>query len=590
MMSNEISLEQLNSLSPEERTLALEILKEISQEGHSELLDDLKYSDYEEIPVDIDTFLDDPQYLGQGLWVTDEYTGDRRCTVFPYWREVLKKIFPDNTTTTVNTVILAGAIGIGKTFCGVLIQLYLLYRMLCLKDPYSAFGMQPIDKITFSMMNITIEAAEGVGWSKLQELIQSSPWFMEHGNMNASRTNPQWQPPKGIELVFGSSNRTVVGRALFCLDGNTEVATTEGDKKLVDLVGKSINVISVDDAGNKTISNTCTVQPTIQDTTEYQIELEDGSVLKCTQNHRFLLKDGTYKEARLLTEADELEDYQPNAYLKFINDIIQKRGQWGLTKDQYFEGHHIIPKCFGGEGSTKAKHPNIIRLTAKEHFIVHKLLALEFPSCRPLVNAWNMMTHPKGKTKRDFEISPEDYAMLRELWSAHMKADNPGIRKTGRPWNYGLKKPKQPKVLKSTGGKKKKKAVTNGIETKYIAKSADVPEGYRLGMTIKAKKHIKDPVAYKQQKSRLAAGENNGMYGCGYKISYGKNGHATKNYYFEGQKYDCRKSLIEELNRRGYSVGNSTLRTIENKSYTDRLYKKFKYIIENLTWELKNEN
>jgi hypothetical protein len=38
---------------------------------------------------------------------------------------------------------------------------------------------------------------------------------MEKGNLNASRTNPQWQPPKGIELVFGSSNRHVVGRALF---------------------------------------------------------------------------------------------------------------------------------------------------------------------------------------------------------------------------------------------------------------------------------------------------------------------------------------------------------------------------------------
>ncbi len=33
--------------------------------------------------------------------------------------------------------------------------------------------------------------------------------------MNASRTNPQWMPPKGIELIFGSSNRHVVGRALF---------------------------------------------------------------------------------------------------------------------------------------------------------------------------------------------------------------------------------------------------------------------------------------------------------------------------------------------------------------------------------------
>lgn len=215
-MNNLPDLSALDSLSPEERKLALEILNELSESGESALFNDLKYSDFEEIPVDVDTFLDDPQYLGQGLWITDEFTGERRCTVFPYWREVLKKIFPDNTTTAVNTVILAGAIGIGKTFAGVLIQLYLLYRMLCLKDPYSTWGMQPIDKITFSMMNITIEAAEGVGWSKLQELIQSSPWFMEHGNMNASRTNPTWQPPKGVELVFGSSNRTVVGRALFC--------------------------------------------------------------------------------------------------------------------------------------------------------------------------------------------------------------------------------------------------------------------------------------------------------------------------------------------------------------------------------------
>jgi hypothetical protein len=46
--------------------------------------------------------------------------------------------------------------------CGVLAMLYLLYRMLCLKDPYAYFGMQPIDKITFSMLNITLDAAQGV--------------------------------------------------------------------------------------------------------------------------------------------------------------------------------------------------------------------------------------------------------------------------------------------------------------------------------------------------------------------------------------------------------------------------------------------
>lgn len=215
MMSNEIDLKILDSLSPEERTLALEILKEYSQEGQSTLLEDLKYSDFEEVPVDILTFISDERYLGRGLYSVDEYTGERKCTVFPYWLDKLQEIFPDNITTRYNTVVLTGSIGLGKSFIAVICQLYLLYRMMCLKDPYTYYGLQPIDKITFSMLNVTLEAAQGVGWDKMQQLLQSSDWFMERGNMNASRTNPQWQPPKGIELVFGSSNRHVVGRALF---------------------------------------------------------------------------------------------------------------------------------------------------------------------------------------------------------------------------------------------------------------------------------------------------------------------------------------------------------------------------------------
>ena len=215
MMSNEINLDMLDKLSPEERALALEILKEYSQEGYSTLLEDLKYSDFEEIPVDIMTFISDERYLGRGLYSVDEFTGERKCTVFPYWIEKLKEIFPDNITTRYNTIVLTGSIGLGKSFIAVICQLYLLYRMMCLKDPYTYYGLQPIDKITFSMLNVTLEAAQGVGWDKMQQLLQSSDWFMERGNMNASRTNPQWMPPKGIELIFGSSNRHVVGRALF---------------------------------------------------------------------------------------------------------------------------------------------------------------------------------------------------------------------------------------------------------------------------------------------------------------------------------------------------------------------------------------
>ena len=65
-------------------------------------------------------------------------------------------------------------------------------------------------------------------------------------------------------MIFGSSNRHVVGRALFCLDGESIIATSDGDKKLTDLVNKDINVISIDEQGNKITSGTCVVKPTVK--------------------------------------------------------------------------------------------------------------------------------------------------------------------------------------------------------------------------------------------------------------------------------------------------------------------------------------
>ena len=212
-MSNKIAsinLEALNDLSPEERKLAVEILKQVSQNGESDILNDLKYSDFEEIPVDIHTFLHDKKYLGNGL-----YDQDGRFTLFPYWEKTLEKIFPDNITTAYNTLILTGSIGIGKSTCAVICQLYMLYRLLCLKDPYLYYGMQPIDKITISLMNITIENAKGVALDKLNQLILSSDWFMSHGEMHGT-TNMIFVPDKHIEFVCASSNNQIIGRALFC--------------------------------------------------------------------------------------------------------------------------------------------------------------------------------------------------------------------------------------------------------------------------------------------------------------------------------------------------------------------------------------
>lgn len=59
------TFEELNGLSEQEKELALQILKQFSQSGKSKIYNDLLYEDYEEIPVDIETFITDDRYLGK---------------------------------------------------------------------------------------------------------------------------------------------------------------------------------------------------------------------------------------------------------------------------------------------------------------------------------------------------------------------------------------------------------------------------------------------------------------------------------------------------------------------------------------------
>jgi hypothetical protein len=56
-------------------------------------------------------------------------------------------------------------------------------------------------------------------------------------------------------------------------------------------------------------------------------------------------------------------------YLKIYNKIIDKAKNREING--YIEKHHIIPKCLGGLN----KKENLVKLTAREHFICHLLLS-----------------------------------------------------------------------------------------------------------------------------------------------------------------------------------------------------------------------
>lgn len=210
MPNNLIDLEELKDLSEEERKYALEILKEISKNGTSEKLTNLINSDYKEIPVDIITFIKDRRYLGNA-W----HSPDGTCKLYEYWEEKLKQLFPDAYTTSYNNFIESGARGLGKSEIAVTVGLYLMHRIMCLKDPRMFFNLKPTENIAFAFMNITLSLSEDIGITKFQATVKESPWFIQRGTMTRRNNMPYWVPPEPINIIIGSQSSHVIGQSIY---------------------------------------------------------------------------------------------------------------------------------------------------------------------------------------------------------------------------------------------------------------------------------------------------------------------------------------------------------------------------------------
>jgi hypothetical protein len=88
-------------------------------------------------------------------------------------------------------------------------------------------------------------------------------------------------------------------------------------------------------------------------------------------------------------------------YKNIYNNLTDKNRFGYRTKNNgvYYEAHHIVPVCFGGDGDRRnINHPNIILLTPKEHYLAHLLLVKIYPSSPCMKKAlWNMCSTNKGK-------------------------------------------------------------------------------------------------------------------------------------------------------------------------------------------------
>ena len=194
--------------SPLEQKQFIKILEELSKDGYSETLDTIYLVDFKEVPVSIERFLCDPTYLGE--------SNDCGNQIYPGWWEAYDTVFDDSRD--IYEVILSGATRIGKTSTAVSMMCYMLYLLMCYRNPQRYFGLKEVSRCTIAFANLTKDLAEGVAFREFNDTLLKSPWFNEHGRFTNSATRPIYIPEgNSIELVAASDAAHVLGMQLWAL-------------------------------------------------------------------------------------------------------------------------------------------------------------------------------------------------------------------------------------------------------------------------------------------------------------------------------------------------------------------------------------
>jgi len=148
----------------------------------NDFLDALKNEQFEDIPVDVKTFVESPDYLNQPPLSSIQYD----------IVEAMSQVYKKNDLQTLlgmdiggkhyekytkNEIILQLGKGSGKDHTSTVACAYIVYKLLCLKDPARYFGKPSGDAIDIINVAINAEQAKNVFFKGFKNKIEKSPWF-----------------------------------------------------------------------------------------------------------------------------------------------------------------------------------------------------------------------------------------------------------------------------------------------------------------------------------------------------------------------------------------------------------------------------
>jgi len=154
-----------------------------------------------------------------------------------------------------------------------------------------------------------------------------------------------------------------------CFTGDTKISLLDGSvKTFAELAQLPANevfyVYSVDAKGNIVVGKGRNARVTRKSAALVEVALDSGAKIRCTPDHRFMLRDGTYKEAHSLTPEDSLMPHMSGASL--LPAALFKKSASSVTTLEKIE---TAPRTTVGVASVQYinERKDVYDITVDEH-------------------------------------------------------------------------------------------------------------------------------------------------------------------------------------------------------------------------------
>jgi hypothetical protein len=168
----------------------------------------LKENHFVEKPVDAKTFIESPDYLGQPPLSDIQYDIVEAMSQIYRKEDLIENLGESKGAEyfkkyTKNEIILQLGKGSGKDFVSTVACAYVVYKLLCLKDPAIYYGKPAGDAIDIINVAINAQQAKNVFFKGFKSKIERSPWFA--GKYNAKADSIDFD--KSVTVYSGHSER-----------------------------------------------------------------------------------------------------------------------------------------------------------------------------------------------------------------------------------------------------------------------------------------------------------------------------------------------------------------------------------------------